>query len=358
MIEDYRSDTGEDDDDIEGPGSTENSYSARQDTGSRIHDRYDTISEDFNSEQCCGGNSRCGCLWDGEGVDSSLHFDNPGLSRLELDDRIDDVGGIIRAIESNKTARDVEVHIEALEGLSSGEQRGLANALCGLSELRSLLVYKSSILFAEPLARHTPILLETLRLYKLNIAESHNVELLVSAIARLPCLKTLDIGLDTTNGADVLATLSRMAPIFVDLECLRVDYRWEGQDDCKLDDRIVVTIAQAVEHSETLKTLSLPPFSCTENCYNALIHMLQMNRVIHRIEYWIRVCSLHYPDANEAIDHLLHLNRSGVRKLLQQDNITNHDIHALISSRGDDLHTLYHLFSTNPSLLLACHLTS
>jgi hypothetical protein len=353
MIEDYRSDT--DDDDIVGLGSTGDSIRSLQvtSTGSRNYDRYDTISDDFNSEQFCCDSSRCEYLWDGEEINSSLNFDNLGSSRLELDDRIEDIGGIIRAIESNKTVRDVEVHIEALEGLTSGEQRGLANALCGLSELRSLLVYKNSILFAEPLVRNSPIQLETLRLCKLNITESGNVELLVSALGSLPCLKTLDIGLDTTNGSEVLATLSRMAPVFVGLECFRVDYKWEGQDDCNLDDRIVVAIAQAVEHSETLKTLSLPPFSCTENCYKALIHLVQKNRVIHRIEYWIRVCSLHYPDANEAIDHLLHLNRSGVRKLLQQDNITNHDIHALLSSHGDDLHTLYHLFSTNPSLLLA-----
>jgi len=146
------------------------------------------------------------------------------------------------------------------------------------------------------------------------------------------------------------------------LECFRIDYKLQDNDDTDsadsksdslLDHRIVVAIAEAVEQSRTLKLLSLPPFSCTELCYEKLINMLQRNTTLERIDYWVRICNLYYPDANEKIDDLLHLNQSGARRLVRQDNVSAREILQFVTdrNRNDDLDSLYHLLLSRPSVL-------
>ena len=322
-------------------------------------DRYgnDNDTDDDFSIQSCSGES-CSLPWIMEEITTNLLANNPDFSRLELDDSIEDIVGLIQAIHVNKTVREVEVHIEALEGLSRADQLCLADAICNLPELRSLLVYKNSLFFVEPLLRHRPFLLENLRLCKLDISESSKVDLLVSALESLPSLSSLDVGFDSTNSDGVLAALTKLKPIYVDLECFRIDYKLQEDaitttvnGDYTLDDRIVVAIAETIGQSHTLKTLSLPPFSCTEQCYETLIDMLERNYTLERIDYWVRVCNLYYPDANETIDHLLHLNESGVRRMVRQDTISSAEVMQLVTDKNEDLDSIYHLFSSDPSLL-------
>ena len=316
-----------------------------------------------------------------EEINTNLMANEPDFTRLELDDGIDDMDSLIVAIRANKTVREVEVHMEALEGLSYRDQARLAQALCRLPELQSLLVYKNSLNFVEPLLAHRPTRLTNLRLFKLDISKTENIHLLVSALEQLSTLKTLDVGFDNTDSNGVLDALSHMKSIYMALECFRIDYKLLPQqyDDTTtdtdnnsnsnsnsnsnnnkyggyhLDDRIVIAIAEVVQESQTLKAISFPPFSCTEKCYDALIQMLEKNYVLERIDYWIRVCnSLYYPDSNERIDYLLQLNQSGVRRLLQQpDGMTRSQVWQLLDKYRDDLDTVYHLFSSDPSLLPA-----
>ena len=287
---------------------------------------------------------------------------NPEYIRLELDDRIDDVICLSDAIRNNRTVREVEVHIEALEGLSLPEQMQLADAICSLQELRSLLVYKNSALFIEPLLRHSPYLLENLRMYKLDVfSDPLGVNRLVSALKGLPSLSSLDVLFDSTECDDILEALGSLKDVYVKLQSFQVDYKvLEGlgadaleTNGChKLDDRIVVAIAEAVEQSQTLKKLVLPPYNCTERCYDVLIGMLRNNFTLERIDYWVRVCNLYYPDMNETIDHLLHLNQTGARRLVQQTNISSSEVlQLMIHSSKDDIESAYHLFSSHPSLL-------
>lgn len=304
----------------------------------------------------------------GESTTNLLRANNPDFARLELDDSIDDIACLCEAIRNNKTVRDVEVHIEALEGLSRADQRQLADAICSLAELRSLLVYKNSILYIEPLQRHNSFLLENLRLRKLDVfSQPTSVQTLATALKGLPSLRSLDVGFDSSNTDKVLDALEHLKPVSLELQCFRVDYKAQEYDDTDttdgttmdttsndmLDDRIVMAIAEAVEHSQTLKTLALPTYSCTERCYETLIRMLKHNVTLERIDYWVRVCNLYYPDANETIDHLLHLNQTGARRLVRQKHISSSEVLQLMMDvNKDDVHTAYHLFSSHPSLLL------
>ncbi|CAB9523765.1 expressed unknown protein [Seminavis robusta] len=334
-------------------------------SSSRSFDRYET-DEDFasyhhsfcsddNNEDDDSSFSSCAI----EEIANKLSSSNSqDFLRLELDDEIGDVNidSLIMAMESRTVqVREVAVHIDAMENLSQAEQKRLANAICQLSELRSLLVYKNSLLFLEPLLYHQPIQLATLRLCKLDMKESQNADLLVSVLQQMQRLKTLDVTFDNTTSEGVSTALSRMAPIMASLESFRVDYR-APEETCTLDNAIVRAIAQVVQHSETLKSLSLPPLSLTEHGHQALIQMLERNCFIERIEIWVRVGQhLYYPDTNEALDRLLKLNRSGVRQLLRQDNniSCSEDILPILTSHqhGDDLDTIFHLFSSKPSLL-------
>lgn len=349
-------------------GSSSSSSSSASSSGGMLPDRYgndnddpdNDDNDDYNDDDNCSLQSSCVGTWITEEITNNLLANHPDFSRLELDDRIDDITGLAAAIQTNTTVRDVEVHIEALEGLSRREQRKLADAICSLPELRSLLVYKSSLLFLGPLLRHRPFLLENLRLCKLDISDLPHVDLLTSALKTLPSLKSLDLGFDSTDSGGVLAALLQLRSIYVDLEVFRIDYKLQDGDDgtittpsgdCMLDDRIAMAIAEAVAESQTLRTLSLPPFSCTDKCYESLIHMLDQNFTLERIDYWVRVCNLYYPDANETIDHLLHLNQSGVRRLIRQDTISSSEVLNLAIDKGDDVDTMYHLLSSLPSLL-------
>lgn len=319
------------------------------------------VDEDYSVHSCKSGASCCNPRFMEE-VTANLLTNNPEFSRLELEDSIEDISRLIQAIKANMTVREVEIHIEALEGLSRIDQRYLADAICNLPELRSLLVYKNSLVFVEPLLRHQPFLLEQLRLCKLDISEPSRVKSLVSALRVLPNLTSLDVGFDGTDSDGVLAALVQLRSIYVYLECFRIDYKLQDNDDTDsadsksdslLDHRIVVAIAEAVEQSRTLKLLSLPPFSCTELCYEKLINMLQRNTTLERIDYWVRICNLYYPDANEKIDDLLHLNQSGARRLVRQDNVSAREILQFVTdrNRNDDLDSLYHLLLSRPSVL-------
>ena len=329
-----------------------------------------------STEERCAMNSNSGChpssFFVEESTTNMLQANNPDYSRLELDETIDDISCLCEAIRNNKTIRDVEVHIEALEGLSRADQRQLADAICSLAELRSLLVYKNSALYIDPLQRHGSFLLENLQLRKLDVfSEPTSVYKLATALKGLPSLRSLDVGFDSTDSDEVLDALVHLKSVYVELQCFRIDYKAQEVDDDAdtndgstpnttsndmLDDRIVMAIAEAVEQSKTLKTLALPPYSCSERCYETLIHMLKHNVTLERIDYWVRVCNLYYPDANETIDHLLHLNQTGARRLVRQKHISSLEVlQLMIDANKDDVHTAYHLFSSHPSLLLlAC----
>jgi len=325
------------------------------------------------SDQSCSGYS-CSHPWAMEEITTNLKANESDFLRLELDDGIADIDVLLEAIQANHTVQEVEVHIEAFEGLSRSDQSNLAHALCQLPALKSLLVYKNSHVFIEPLLMYRPRLLENLRLCKLDISQPERFHLLVSALEALP-LRALDVGFDNTDFQGVLGALARLKHIYVKLECFRFDYKLASPDDeddennnndsslhphdkpspFMLDDRIVEAIAQAIQSSQTLRTVSFPPFSCTDKCYEALIQMLQTNCILERIDYWVRVGhSLYYPDSNETIDHLLQLNQSGVRRIWKEqekNGVSKEVVVELLDHYRDDLDTTFYLFSSDPSLV-------
>ena len=226
-----------------------------------------------------------------ESIMNDLTTNSQGFTRLELEDRIEDVVDFTEAIRANETVRDVEIHIECLEGLTRLEQQNLADAICSLPELRSLLVYKNSAIFLQPLYNHRPRLLENLRLCKLDISEEDSIHLLGTTLGGLPNLRSLDIGFDCYDNQRILEALVSIKSVYVNLESFRLDYRVQANDNM-LDDRMVLELAGAIQTSSSLKTISLPPYSCSEKCYEALIDMLHKNTVLERIDYWVRICNL------------------------------------------------------------------
>lgn len=325
----------------------------------RSYNRYDTDEDLYSSdlsyygeEDCCFNNP-----WALEELTLQLRANSPDFFQLELDDQLTEgIEQLTAAMNANTTVREVEVHIEALEGLSQKDQTVLADALCRLPELRSLLVYKNSATFLAPLARHRPILLSQLRLCKLDIAEPKTMEELNLALQELPNLKFLDVGFEANDSDEVLEAIAQLRYSCGTLESLRMDYKLLQQpmsDEYTIDDRIVAAIAQVVEQSETLKSLSLPPFGCTDQCHQTMIQMLQRNCVLEQMDYWVRICNLYYPDTNETIDHLLHLNRSGVRRLIKnkQGNIAANELWEQVEAHHSDVEVMYRLFSSDPSLI-------
>lgn len=316
-------------------------------SGIRSYDRYDT-DETLSANDL--GDEHCANL---EGLILNLRANSPDFSRLELDDPVEGVSSLVGAIMVNKTVRDVEVHIEALDSLTRQDQCCLADAICRLPELRSLLVYKNSSIFLEPLSRHQPFLLAHLRLRKMDICKPSSVDNLVYALKHFPNLRSLDVGFEARDTDEVVCALNHIKSFFANLVNLRVDYKvLRARDQFTLDDRVVSVITQAIQDSLTLKSLSLPPFGCTDQCHTTLIDMLHQNTILDRIDYWVRVCNLYYPDDNASIDHLLHLNRTGVRRLLKkQGGITPDQLMKQLALHGDDLECIYHLFISDPSLL-------
>ena len=323
-------------------------------TSRRSLNRYDT-DQDLQSTSSFEQEG-CNDEWGMEELVCKLRANSPDFIRLELDDQLEEITGLLDAMTINTSVKIVEVHIEALEGLSKVEQVSLAGAICRLPSLQQLLVYKNSSVFLQPLALHRPGL-NHLRLCKLDVTNTKNAGILNDALKGIPSLRSLDIGFEANDADEVLEALNQLKSHCMTLESFRMDYKLLQQEateeDYTLDDRIVVAIAQAVEQSITLKCLSLPPFGCTDGCHQVLIALLQQNCVLEQIDYWVRICSLYYPDANETIDHLLHLNRSGVRKLLkQQEGITASDLQEQVLSHHLDTDIMYYLFSSDPSLLL------
>lgn len=139
----------------------------------------------------------------------------------------------------------------------------------------------------------------------------------------------------------------------MELEGLRLDYK--VPDDQLLDDNIVSELMSIVQNSSSLKSLSLPPYGLSKSSQDSIISMLKSNIVLEQLEYWFRIGNLYFPDTNEMIDYYLKLNRSGVRELQAHDNTTSlsqNFINALIS-HNEDIDVVYHMFNTNPSIIMS-----